>query len=115
MRGVRLLRDMMYDDAIKILAPYQDFNSALAYMAVERNASAMLILQNLPRDAKVNYLLAILHSRNGDVQKAVECYLQACRQDPSFVHRGNLDPEISVLIKTYGLNKQDDDDELLGL
>ena len=115
MRSVRLLRDMMYDDAIKILAPYQDFNSALAYMAVERNASAMLILQNLPRDAKVNYLLAILHSRNGDVQKAVECYLQACRQDPSFVHRGNLDPEISVLIKTYGLNKQDDDDELLGL
>ena len=111
MKGVRLLRDMAYDEAVKILGPYQDFNAALAYMAVDRNASAMLILQNLPSDPKVNYLLAILHSRNGDNQKAVQCYLDACRKDPSYIHRGNLDPEISALIKAYGLNKQPDDDE----
>ena len=110
MKGVRLLRDMAYDEAVKILGPYQDFNAALAYMAVDRNASAMLILQNLPSDPKVNYLLAILHSRNGDNQKAVQCYLDACRKDPSYIHRGNLDPEISALIKAYGLNKQPDDD-----
>ena len=110
MRGVRLLKDMDYEEAVKILGPYQDFNSAIAYMAVDRNASAMLILQNLPRDPKVNYLLAILYSRNGETQKAVQCYLDACRKDPSYIHRGNLDPEISVLIKAYGLNKQDDDD-----
>lgn len=112
MKGVRLLRDMAYDEAVKILGPYQDFNAALAYMAVDRNASAMLILQNLPSDPKVNYLLAILHSRNGDNQKAVQCYLDACRKDPSYIHRGNLDPEISALIKAYGLNKQPDDDDL---
>lgn len=112
MKGVRLLKDMAYDEAVKILGPYQDFNSALAYMAVDRNASAMLILQNLPKDAKVNYLLAILHSRQGDTQKAVQCYMDACRQDPAYIHRGNLDPEISVLIKTYGLNKQPEEEDL---
>lgn len=112
MKGVRLLKDMEYDEAVKILGPYQDFNAALAYMAVDRNASAMLILQNLPKDPKVNYLLAILHSRNGDSQKAVQCYMDACRKDPSYIHRGNLDPEISILIKTYGLNKQDEEDDL---
>ena len=46
-------------------------------------------------------VLAILYSRRGDDKQAVECYLQACRQNPQFVHRGNLDPEISSLIKKY--------------
>lgn len=114
MRGVQLLKDMDYDEAVKILGPYQDYNAAVAYMAAERNASAMLILQNLERTAQVNYLLAILYSRNGDAQKAVQCYLDACRQDQSYVHRGNLDPEISALIKLYGLNRQDEIDDDLG-
>ena len=114
MEGVRLLKDMDYDAAVKILGPYQDYNAAVAYMAAERNASAMLILQNLERTPQVNYLLAILHSRNGDIQKAVQCYMDACKQDPSYIHRGNLDPEISALIKMYGLNKQTEYDEDLG-
>jgi len=111
MRGVQLLKDMDYDEAVKILGPYQDYNAAVAYMAAERNASAMLILQNLEQTPQVNYLLAILHSRNGDAQKAVQCYLNACRADRSYVHRGNLDPEISQLIKLYQLNKEDDEFE----
>lgn len=114
MRGVQLLKDMDYDEAVKILGPYQDYNAAVAYMAAERNASAMLILQNLERTAQVNYLLAILYSRNGDAQKAVQCYLDACRQEQSYVHRGNLDPEISALIKLYGLNRQDEIEDDLG-
>ena len=111
MQGVQLLRDMEYDEAVKILGPYQDYNAAVAYMAAERNASAMLILQNLEKTPQVNYLLAILHSRNGDAQKAVQCYLDACRADQSYVHRGNLDPEISALIKLYGLNRTSEGDE----
>lgn len=114
MDGVQLLRDMDYDEAVKILGPYQDYNAAVAYMAAERNASAMLILQNLERTPQVNYLLAILHSRNGDAQKAIQCYMDACRQDQTYVHRGNLDPEISALIKLYGLNRQEDIDDDLG-
>ena len=114
MDGVQLLRDMDYDEAVKILGPYQDYNAAVAYMAAERNASAMLILQNLERTPQVNYLLAILHSRNGDAQKAIQCYMDACRQDQTYIHRGNLDPEISALIKLYGLNRQEDIDDDLG-
>ncbi len=54
--------------------------------------------------------MAILYSRDGDDQNAVQKYMDACRKDRSFVNRGNLDPEIAVLIKRYGLNKQDDDE-----
>lgn len=111
MRGVQLLKDMEYEEAVKILGPYQDYNAAVAYMAAERNASALLILESLERAPQVNYLLAILYSRMSNEQKAVQCYMAACRQDPSYVHRGNLDPEISALIKLYGLNKQDDEFE----
>lgn len=114
MQGVQLLKDMDYDEAVKILGPYQDYNAAVAYIAAERNASAMLILQNLERTAQVNYLLAVLYSRLGNEKDAVQCYLDACREEPTYVHRGNLDPEISQLIKLYGLNKQDEFDEELG-
>ena len=74
----------------------------------------MLILENLEKTPQVNYLLAILYSRNGQEQKAVQCYMDACRQEPSYVHRGNLDPEISALIKLYGLNKQEEIEDDLG-
>ena len=49
-------------------------------------------------------------SRKGEIQKAVQLYMNSCNQNSSYVYRGNLDPEISALIKQYGLNKQDDED-----
>ena len=110
MKGVQAIRDRDYELAISILRPYQDFNTAVAFVAMDYNASAMAILQNLERTPQVNYMLALLYARNGDDEKAVQCYLNACKQDHSFVFRGNLDPEIYVLIQRYGLNKQDDDD-----
>ena len=55
----------------------------------------------------MNYLLAILYARLGDEQEAVRPYLTSCRQEPTYVHRGNLDPEISHLIKAYRLNGDD--------
>ena len=87
-----------------------DFNTAVAYIGTDRNANAMRILEKLEKTDKVNYLLAVLYSRQGDFEKAVECYVKSCRQNPSYVFRGNLDPEISVLIKTYGLNSESDDE-----
>ena len=109
MRGVQLLRDMDYNEAVKVLGPYRDFNAALAYVACDRNASALDILTRLEKTAPVNYLLAIVRARQGDERAAVEHYLRSCAQDPSFVHRGNLDPEISALIRLYGLNQQDEE------
>ena len=104
MRGVRALTNMDYDGALALLQPYDDYNTAIAYMGLDRNQSAMAILSRLKPTASVNYLMAILYARQGDEQEAVRRYLAACRQEPTYVHRGNLDPEISHLIKAYRLN-----------
>ncbi len=106
MRGVQALRDMDYAAALALLSPYQDFNTAVAFIGLDRNANALTILEKEEKTPEVNYLLAILYSRTGDPQKAVDSYMRACRQNRSYVYRGNLDPEISVLIKTYGLNQE---------
>lgn len=108
MRGVQALRDMDYEAALTLLKPYEDYNTAVAYMGMERNRNAMRILSKMEKTAEINYLLAILYSREGEQEKAVECYMRACKQNHSYVYRGNLDPEISVLIKMYGLNQEDE-------
>ena len=111
MRGVEAIRDHEYETALALLTPYQDFNTAVAYVALDRNASAMAILSRLPRTAPVNYMLALLYARQNDDQNAVQHYLDACGQDRSYVSRGNLDPEISALIRKYDLNKDPDEDD----
>jgi len=108
LKGIQALQAKEYEEALKYLGPYADFNTAVAYVAMERNSSALLILNGLEKTADVNYLLAVIYSRTGDVEKAVNCYLQSVKQNPAFVHRGNLDPEIAILIKTYNLNSIDD-------
>ena len=110
MNGVQAIRDRDYETALTLLRPYNDYNTAIAYLCMDYNASAMQILESLERSAQVNYMLAVLYSRRGDEQKAVECYVRSCSQDPTYIHRGNLDPEISVLIRRYGLNAQPEDE-----
>lgn len=106
MQGVQAIRDRDYERAVTLLRPYKDYNTAVAYCSMDYNASALSILETLPRDDKVNYLLAIVYSRRGDERSAVECYIRSCQQNPSMIHRGNLDPEISQLIRQYGLNQE---------
>ena len=67
------------------------------------------ILEGLERTDRVNYMLAILYSRRGDDRSAVECYIRSCAQNRNFVHRGNLDPEISVLIRRYNLHAKQEE------
>ena len=109
--GVQAIRDRDYEKAVTLLRPYQDYNTAVAYLCMGYNASALHILENLERSAPVHYMLAILHARGGDDRNAVQCYLRACEQEASYVHRGNLDPEIAELIRRYGLNQTADDDD----
>ncbi len=109
MKGVAALKDRDYKLALTYLKDYKDFNTAIAYVSLEYNASAMAILQELERTPAVNYMLALVYARNQDDQNAVQCYLDACKQDHSYVFRGNLDPEIYVLIQRYGLNKEEDE------
>lgn len=109
MKGVEALRERDYEKALGYLREYRDYNTAIAYVALDYNASAMAILQDLPRSPQVNYMLALLYARNQDDEKAVQAYLDACREDHSYVFRGNLDPEIYVLIQRYGLNRDDEE------
>ena len=105
-RGVQLLRDRDYDAALEILSGYDDYNSAIAYMAKDRNRSALDCLEKEEETADVLYLKAILLSRFARDEEACDCYKRACEMDGSYVFRGNLDPEITLLIKKFGLNKE---------
>ena len=110
MDGVQAIRDRDYEVALTLLRPYNDYNTAIAFLCMDYNASALQILETLERTAQVNYMLGVLYSRRGEEEKAVECYIRSCSQDPTYVHRGNLDPEIAVLIRRYGLNAQPEDE-----
>ncbi len=107
MRGVEALKNMDYATALTLLRPYSDYNTAIAYLGMDRNANAKKILTSMERTPEVNYLLAIVYSRTGNFEKAVESYLQACVQNQSYRFRGHLDPEISVLIKKYELTSEE--------
>lgn len=111
-RGVEAIENRDYQTAAVLLAPYQDINTAIAYISLDRNHSALEILENEEDSPKVMYLKSILYCRLGDDQKAVQHYLNACRKDQQMVYRGNLDPEIKVLIVRYGLNQEPDEDDL---
>lgn len=106
MAGIQALKDREYEKALTKLKDYNDLNTAIAYVSLDYNASAMAVLEKLERTPQVNYMLAILYARKGDDRRAVKHYVDACRQDDSFIFRGNLDPEIYVLIKRYGLESQ---------
>lgn len=104
MAGLQALDDRDYEKAVRILRPYNDFNAAVALCAMDYNASAEAVLQRLRPDDKIRYMLAIIYSRKGEEQKAVQYYIDACHSNRAFINRGNLDPEISVLIRKYGLH-----------
>ena len=107
MAGVQAIRDRDYQRALSLLRPYADYNTAIAYCCLDYNASALSILEKTERTPEVDYMLALLYARTGDERSAVESYLRSCAQNPSFVHRGNLDPEISALIRKYNLNQEE--------
>ena len=98
-----MLSEHDYAGALDRLLPYADYNTAVAFAALDRNHSALDILSGCPRTARVNYLLALTYSRLGRDREAVECLILACGQDPSFRHRANLDPEICALLDEYEL------------
>ena len=107
--GVSALKEREYEKALSLLREYRDYNTAIAYVSLDYNASAMAILEDLERTPQVNYMMALLYARKGDDQNAVQSYLNACHEDRSYVFRGNLDPEINALIQRYGLNQEKED------
>lgn len=110
MHAVELLRKRRYEQALKILRPYEDRNTALAYMSLGYDAAAYRILGTLPGSDStpdIQYMLAILASRMGNEEQAVHFFLRSVELRENLKFRGNLDPEISRLIRKYGLFKED--------
>ncbi|MEG0455764.1 MAG: tetratricopeptide repeat protein, partial [Bacteroides sp.] len=106
--GVRLLKARDYENAIEVLKPYDDLNTALAYMSLGYNEAALRICSAAKPTENILYMKAILHARIGDEGHAVELLKQAVEINPKLRFRGNLDPEISRLIKRYRLFKDDE-------
>ena len=103
MKGLEALDSQNYREAVALLQPYADMNSALAYLCLGYNHSAKAVLENLPKDARRDYLLAVASARIRDEGGAAKYFLSSVEQDAYMRHRGNLDPEISAIIKKYAL------------
>ncbi len=101
MKGISALHEKDYKTAVTLLAPYRDINAAVAYICMDYNSSALSILDELPQNALCNYMKSIVYARLGSEHRAVEHFILAVKQNPSMKHRGNLDPEISSLLKKY--------------
>lgn len=100
MAGVEAIGMMDYQKAVTILAPYRDYNTALALALAGYDAAALECLENLGRASpEADYLKAVLYSRAGQYERAAGCYSRSVEGRPSFQHRANLDPEIYEMLK----------------
>jgi hypothetical protein len=100
MAGLRALKDLDYKKAVEFLRPYDDYNSALAFMSAGYNHSALDVMDRLKQeDPKVCYLMAMVLSRLGQLDEAMKYFELCLAYDPYMEHRANLDPEMSELVK----------------
>ena len=102
MAGVQALKDREFEKALNYLKDYRDYNTAVAFVSMDYNASAMAVLQEIEKTPQVDYMMALIYARKGDDSQAVSHYLKACDGEPSFVFRG----KIYVLKQRYGINTQ---------
>lgn len=97
-RGVKLLDERRYDEALTILAPYHDRNTAIALLSLGHDDRAYEVLSALPESAEACYLKAIACSRLGRRKEGRKWFDRACELKETFEYRGRLDPEISNLL-----------------
>ena len=98
-RGVEMLQKRKYAKALYILNDYNDRNTVVAHLSLDHNERALELLASMPKDAITEYLKAIACSRLGRKSEGREHFLEACRLDERMEYRGNLDPEITELLK----------------
>lgn len=101
--ALKLMDRRKYKEALPKLLEYQDWNTAICYMSLGYNETAIKIFEQQIQSADRDYMLAILYSRVGEIEKAVETFMSCCKEDESKIDRGELDPEISRLMDKYNL------------
>lgn len=100
MEGVQAMKEMDYKKAVLILRPYDDYNSALAFMSAGYNHSALDVMGRLDSsDPKVCYLMALVLSRLERFDEAVKYFELCLMYDPYMEYRANLDPEMAEIIR----------------
>lgn len=99
MRGVNLLQKRKYAKALYILNEYHDRNTVVALLSLGHDMQALELLQKLQKSATSEYLKAVACSRLGRKKQGREHFLSACTLDERMQYRGNLDPEITELLK----------------
>ena len=111
MSGLQALKDLDYKKAVSILRPYDDYNSALAFMSADYNHSALDVLSRLDdTDAKVCYLKAMVLSRLGLNDEALKYFTLSVAYDPALQYRANLDPEMFRVVNQYKSINQNRDE-----
>lgn len=108
-RAVEYLEKRKYEQALEMLRPYDDVNTAIAYMSLGYDKAALRIFEKSPQTADNKYMQAILQARLGNEEQAVRLLLGAVDMNAQMKFRANLDPELSELVKKYGLFKEEDD------
>lgn len=105
MSGIKAMKELDYKKAVTILRPYDDYNSALAFMSADYNHSALDVLGRLDdKDPKVCYLMAMVLIRLEQYEAAKKYYDLCLAYDPYMRHRANLDPEMHRLVSTNNNN-----------
>ena len=100
MNGLQALKDLDYRKAVTLLRPYDDYNSALAFVCADYNHSALDVLDRLDlNDPRVCYLKAMVLARLGQYEEALKYFNLAVAHAPFMEHRANLDPEMYEIVK----------------
>ncbi len=102
--GLRLLQEREYWKALKLLADYGDYNTAVCLVCLGYNAPAYELLEKLPKTAQNYYLKAIVANRLEKNDEAVQCLKEAFKLDPSKRYRIGLDAEVKAIVAKNNIN-----------
>ena len=101
--GLKALLDRDFKNALSILRPYSDINTAIAYLSLNYNASALAVLSGLDSSPRTDYLKAMAYVRMGNRVKALEHYRKAIAGDDRLRFRSALDPEMEPFLEEAGI------------
>ena len=103
LRGLALLKERHYKDALEILRPYRNINTAICYLSLDYNASALDVLKDLKQTPEVLYLQAVALLRREEKESAAKLLMASIEADADMSFKAALDPEMEPLMEECGL------------
>lgn len=103
LKGLALLKERHYKDALEILRPYRNINTAICYLSLDYNASAIDVLKDLKQTPEVLYLQAVAMLRRDEKESAARLLMASIEADSDMSFKAALDPEMEPLMEEMGL------------